>query len=646
VDYTLNTYLYKRRPTHEVMVGNVGIGRNNPIRVQSMTNVNTMDTEATVAQTRALVEAGCEIVRITAPSVREAQNLGVIRERLRVEGLNVPLVADIHFTPNAAIEAANHVDKVRVNPGNYAERGGKSGAIYSDTEYQVELERIEEKFRPLVIACREMGRAMRIGTNHGSLSERIVNRYGDTPQGMVESAMEFVYFAEAQNFRQIVLSMKASNPQVMIHAYRLLASRLLAEERTYPLHLGVTEAGGGVDGRVKSASGIFSLLADGLGDTIRVSLTEDPVAEIPVAKNIVMLTSAYASSSTMTALRGQHAALAEIKEERNPYIWNKPARVKPYLPFTDEAYLVAAKLPGGAQESIALQNSLAQLSEDQQPDLLWTDGLDLQQKQAPFALGLDLTNGGPFEPGYQAYRFFPDQEKQVEGDAKARFEVVWPGLQEGEGAKASLTSFASKVLSMQEKYSSLQVGFGPDLHIGLLRLASSILLRAGIKVPLILHFRSHKSDDLSLIEASGMIGSLLLDGIGDGVYLDFPEAPALAVEAAFKILQAARLRITETEYISCPSCGRTLFDLEETTARIRSKTAHLKGLKIGVMGCIVNGPGEMADADFGYVGAGKGKVNLYVGHELVKKNIPTAEADSELIALIKAHGRWQEVAEA
>lgn len=649
--YCENPYTTIRRKTHEVRVGKIGIGGNNPIRIQSMTNTNTMDTGATVQQVEKLVEAGCEIVRITAPSGRDAENLNNIKAQLNTRGIYVPLVADIHFTPNAALIAAEYVDKVRVNPGNYAEKGGKKGE-FSNTEYLVELERIEEKFRPLVQKCKERNVALRIGTNHGSLSERILSRFGDTPEGMVESAMEFVYFAEAQNFDQIVLSMKASNPLVMIHAYRILVARLYNETRTYPLHLGVTEAGGGVEGRIKSSSGIYSLLQDGLGDTIRVSLTESPVAEIPVAKQIIsMFQHPQKLSSEDLIFSGNDTILKEISSPLiNPFEWTKKSNDSPFQPLSDEKVMVAYRLKGDSIGDAEIEiQQFETLEEERRPDLIWIDRNQMEitrKKSYNYGWGFACDDRELPDFDFDAYTVDFNSLKQNAGKLprEKNIEIVydiWGGNQENPQEFLSrLREDIQFIAILSKEYPLLFLGINKNLHIGMIRLFSSLLVEKKLSIPMLLHYNRTAKEEELIIHSAGLLGSLLLDGIGDGLLFETNSYNTKEMDIVFNILQAVRLRITQTEFISCPSCGRTLFDLEETTARIKNETGHLKGLKIGVMGCIVNGPGEMADADFGYVGAGKGKINLYVGHEVVKKNIPTPEATKELIQLIKDHGHW------
>jgi (E)-4-hydroxy-3-methylbut-2-enyl-diphosphate synthase len=657
MQYSDNVFLTQRRKTHEVKVGEVGIGGSNPIRVQSMTNTNTMDTEATLIQVTQLAEAGCEIVRITAPSVKEAENLGVIKAKLTENGINVPLVADIHFTPNAALVAAEHVDKVRVNPGNFSEKKKGSMTLFTDTEYQAELERIEEKFRPLVIKCRELGKAIRIGTNHGSLSERIMNRFGDTPEGMVESAMEFVYFAEAQNFNQIVLSMKSSNPQVMMHAYRMLVARLYKENRTYPIHLGVTEAGGGTEGRIKSASGMFNLLYDGVGDTVRVSLTEDPVREIPVAKELVAMVSksiAQQQESGKTKLFADAAANAKLDSERSYFSWQKDT-LNLFTGLAEARALVEYKCRGNSFDALdADLKSIELSSKDKKPDIIWLPmdfGVEIGALKATFPdykfgqfyhpeAAIDALDVIALEPGTPML----DKHRELLKTKWIKYNLRFrnTGDMTLEQIKAELLAQINQV-DLFAGEGKLIIAIEAQNDVGTVRFMHSVISECIGRVPISLSYATTEKDiNKAAVHAAGFYGALLLDGIGDSLLIRSQLAPASEMNIAYQVLQAARLRITQTEYISCPSCGRTLFDLEETTASIQARTNHLKGLKIGVMGCIVNGPGEMADADFGYVGAGKDKINLYVGHELVKKNIPTENAVSELIDLIKAHDRWVE----
>ena len=568
-----------RRAARAVNVGHVGIGGDNPIRVQSMLTSDTMDTGACVRESLDLVGAGCEIVRITAPTVKDARNLESIRNTLRAAGCDVPLVADIHFKPDAAMESARWVDKVRINPGNYADSKKFAEREYSDSEYDAEIGRIRERFLPLVELCKERGIAMRIGTNHGSLSDRIMNRYGDTPLGMVESALEFARIAREAGYHDMIFSMKASNPKVMVAAYRLLADRLaeLGPDWNYPLHLGVTEAGDGEDGRIKSAIGIGSLLADGLGDTIRVSLTEDSVHEIPVAQ---------ALAAAAPALRWPEA----------------PAPVGgKFLPPPHEFLRRASETVLCGEVSVGGGGTLRVFT----------------PRDRFAALSHKLDALGDFKP------------EGVYEDLG----VIEIDPRDAEAIRAVNASPAPRLVTVRDL---------PGLPvIGAFRLlAASVQPRHPILLKDTLDPAASGSFVENLLLAAANIGSLLCDGIGDAVLVRRERAPGQSLRIAYNILQASGARIFKTDYVACPSCGRTLFNLQDTTARIRAATSHLKGVKIAIMGCIVNGPGEMADADFGYVGGAPGKVNLYVGKTPVKFNIPEAEAVDRLVDLIREHGRW------
>ena len=582
--YVQDLFSYTRRPSREVTVGGLGFGEGHPIRIQSMITSDTMDTAACVEQTLGLVEAGCEMVRITAPTVKDAANLKNIREELNRRGCRVPLVADIHFKPEAAMEAAKWVEKVRINPGNFADSKKFNVRDYTDDEYTAELERIRERFTPLVKLCKERGVAMRIGTNHGSLSDRIMNRFGDSPLGMVESALEFARISRDLDYHQLIFSMKASNPKVMIAAYRLLVSRLHAEgaDWNYPIHLGVTEAGDGEDGRIKSAIGIGSLLSDGIGDTIRVSLTEDSHHEIPVARALV----------TPFAGRPEEASpVINIKPAWNPFDYARRSSERLGLSgitaplFLGGGEMVRVVVPRRVDEAVA--HKRAALG-DYQPELILED-LHVVEVDPLSTEEVDVLNA-------------------VRGPrlVTVRDEVPLAPI-------AAFRLLASRV---------------DPRH--------PILLKDTLRPSGGGEFLDH------LLTSSTVLGSLLCDGIGDAVLLRSEEAPGQSLRLAYNILQAAGVRIFKTDYVACPSCGRTLFNLQETTARIKASTAHLKGVRIAIMGCIVNGPGEMADADFGYVGGAPGKVNLYVGKQAVKFNIPAAEAVDRLVDLIKDHGKWVE----
>ena len=573
-------FYQQRRPTREVMVGNVGIGGGNPVRVQSMITCDTMDTAACVRETMVLADAGCEIVRITAPTVKDARNLEAIREELRAAGCNVPLVADIHFKPEAAMEAAKWVEKVRINPGNYADSKKFAVREYTDEEYAAEIGRIREKFAPLVEYCKEHGVALRIGTNHGSLSDRIMNRYGDTPLGMVESALEFARIARELGFHDFVFSMKASNPKVMIEAYRLLVSRLDAEgpDWNYPIHLGVTEAGDGEDGRIKSAVGIGSLLADGIGDTIRVSLTEDSVHEIPVARELADLFAGNCEGG----MGGD-----DVSFDPCAYARRSSTRI----------VLNGVPLGGDEVPRVAVTRRLhddvardVRGLGDNQPELVYED--------------------------LPVFEMDPQDEVAVAA-INARPEACLVTVKDGTALPviAAFRLLASRVDARHPVLLKDTLDPAPAPAVPAVR---------------------------KLLAASARLGSLLCDGIGDAVLVRTETDARQALRLAYNILQAVGARIFKTDYVACPSCGRTLFNLQETTARIKAATSHLKGVKIAIMGCIVNGPGEMADADFGYVGGAPGKVNLYVGKQPVKFNIPEAEAVDRLVDLIKEHGRWIE----
>lgn len=647
---------YKRLPTKEVKVGNLIIGNGHPIRIQTMTTTLTTDTDATVAQTIRCIEAGAELVRITAPSKTEAENLRVIKDRLQAKGYTTPLVADIHFTPNAAETAARIVEKVRINPGNYIDKKKFDFIEYTDAAYAAEIERIRTRFTPLLKICKEYGTAMRIGTNHGSLSDRIMSRYGDTPMGMVESAMEFLRIARDENYHQIILSMKSSNPLVMVQAYRILVQKMDEEfGELYPLHLGVTEAGDGEDGRIKSAIGIGSLLEDGIGDTIRVSLTEDPEFEIPVCKDIVKRYNKRPAQENNThMLLGREGFLPyEYKKRETFEIENigsthvpvvvadlsdkshlSPEDIEPmgyrYLPKTDKwhigdgaadyLFLGDANLPfelPGTLQVICNYPSWQRVSHNPKYHPLLSIQEEFQSVAArKLFLRIDVTKDSN------------------------RFQEVIKDLQQ--------SPHIVLVLSSSDAYPILPI------RQFILQLAA-----VGIKNPMLLSISTDdRTIDEQLIHLATNAGGLLTDGMGNGLwlknqtselenlkitgrtYLEVKNNYQFLNNTSFSILQATRTRISKTEYISCPSCGRTLFDLQETTAKIRAATHHLKGVKIAVMGCIVNGPGEMADADFGYVGSGAGKITLYKGKEVVRKNVASELAVDELIKLLKDNDVW------
>ncbi len=642
---------YHRRETIEVKIGDLLLGSNHPIRVQSMTTVDTMDTEGSVNQAIRMIEAGCELVRITAPSVKEAQNLELIKRELRKKGYFTPLVADIHFTPNAAEIAARLVEKVRINPGNYADKKKFETIDYTDSGYEAELERIREKFLPLVKICKDYGTAMRIGTNHGSLSDRILSRYGDTPLGMVESALEFLRICEAENYHNLVISMKASNTQVMVQAYRLLVQKLDEEGlKPYPLHLGVTEAGEAEDGRIKSAVGIGTLLEDGLGDTVRVSLTEEPEFEIPVAQALV---NRYSEREGHDEIRPiQHYTIDPFQYHRRETseIFNFGGKNVPRVIADFSALNITDKKQLKAIGHHYLPEPDKWHLDDQGADYVYSGNRIL-----PFM----VANGSRVIYSYQTW--LTQQSVQNCFPAFTLDEVKSDGIQFHPEAnflwmKAEELS-PSRVEIIRKLENFILILHTTNEHaMASLRKGFVVLMEEKINLPVVV-FRSYNESEESNLQlfASTDVGGLLVDGIGDGIMLNWQKINDVdknqnemrtVNQLAFGILQAARTRMSKTEYISCPSCGRTLFDLQETTAMIRKRTDHLKGVKIGIMGCIVNGPGEMADADYGYVGVGKDKIALYRGQNVVKKSVPAGQAVDELIELIREDGIWFEPSEA
>jgi len=594
LNYCPDLLHYSRRLSREVKVGDVGIGGGNPIRVQSMITSDTRDTKACVAEVLGLAEVGCEIVRITAQTKIYAANLEHIAREVRAAGCEVPLVADIHFKPDAALEAAKWVEKIRVNPGNYVDKKKFEIREYSDDQYEEELDRIREQFSPLVELCKDLGRAMRIGTNHGSLSDRIMNRYGDTPLGMVESALEFAHIARNHGYHQLVFSMKASNPKVMIEAYRLLVARLQQEgpDLNYPIHLGVTEAGDGEDGRIKSAIGIGSLLADGIGDTIRVSLTEDSIHEIPVAQ-----------------------ALANHRS------WSVPLQSVE-----------------GASRSLIQQDAPATFTPSYDPF-----SYERRRSSALNVMGHDLG-------GEHTVRVFTNQDQwnvlaerfSTLGDFKP--EIIF----EKSCAIEIDPTNEQEIAAINARSEPCLVTVADHTPLAVIPAFRLLAARVDSRHPILLKdtFEASGTDALQvLLQAAQNLGSLLCDGIGDAILVRGEAAPGAAMRLSYNILQAAGTRIFKTDYVACPSCGRTLFNLQSTTQKIREATGHLKGVRIAVMGCIVNGPGEMADADFGYVGGAPGKINLYVGKTAVEFNIPENDAVERLTKLIREHGKWVEPAE-
>jgi (E)-4-hydroxy-3-methylbut-2-enyl-diphosphate synthase len=687
--YNTSPFEYNRRITHEVKVGNIGIGGLNPIRIQSMTNADTKDVEATIRQIRELQEVGSELVRLTVPTSQDAEALPIIRKRMKEENLTVPLVADIHFTPSIAMKAVEFVEKVRINPGNFADRKKFAILEYTDKEYKLELERISETFLPLVKRAKELGVAMRIGTNHGSLSDRIMNRFGDTPEGMVESALEFIRIAESIGYKNIIVSMKASNTQIMIQAYRLLVARFLELNMTYPLHLGVTEAGDGKDGRIKSSIGIGSLLDDGLGDTIRVSLTEDPVLEIPVAKIIVEkynllhsknwenLTGKSASSEiNSTPIQASEkrnqdskdSTNSSFKEFRNPFQYSRfyakeislnstkmgeenPIRVEVdcsqlksnYEKEISELFLKAAPLsilPESLHFTIRNETELNELATLRNKEIVPAAFSFLLQGEMANQIHDQLSQLLAFDKWVSYYPHFgSEEEKEIFLGAISSFHTEGKSIEWI--IKPSEFSRIPEILEDIQKWSLSNSIFSlesSDLTRDYRKLSSFL---SNYDYPISLS-SVHGNQEDALYEASIGLGGLLIDGIGDILRISFPGEIFEELSLTYDILQGSRLRLTKTEYISCPSCGRTQFDLQDTTARIKKRTNHLIGVKIAVMGCIVNGPGEMADADFGYVGAAPGKVHLYKGKEIIMKNVPEDIADEKLVELIKNHDMWVE----
>jgi len=656
--YNISPYFYKRFPTREVKVGQVGIGGTNPIRIQSMTTSDTQDTKSTVQQILDLEAVGCEIVRLTVPSLKDAENLSNIRKELKAHGSKVPLVADIHFTPSVAMKAVEYVEKIRINPGNFVDKKKFIVKEYTDVEYQAELDKIAEAFIPLVRRCKELGVAMRIGTNHGSLSDRIMNRYGDTPMGMVESALEFIRIAEAEGYHEIVVSMKASNPQIMVYAYRLLVSRFIELGMNYPIHLGVTEAGDGKDGRIKSAIGIGSLLEDGIGDTIRVSLTEDAVHEIPVAKKLVEKYNNYKEQTTKEEII--------LREFRNPYEYNRfyssavsigelkvgesyPVRVETCFPILShsEDTKVAIFEFYKKEQNVKPEILHFALQDENELQLILQIKKEIQ-KAIPFSVSLERLEARHL---FNFPEIFSNIDKLVFPfrwilENKNKFLKFTKEWNPSNLKSIELVLQPHEILNLHDELNYFQK---EKISRILFSLRSKDFVHDYRKLALnlsnydypILLLDSFENLEEALYGSSIGMGSLLVDGIGDVIRIEVTNSkPQEKLELSFDILQAARLRTVKTEFISCPSCGRTLFDLQETTARIKSKTSHLKGLKIAIMGCIVNGPGEMADADFGYVGAGPGKVHLYKGKEIVMKSVPSEIADEKLVELIKQEGKW------
>jgi (E)-4-hydroxy-3-methylbut-2-enyl-diphosphate synthase len=673
MNYCSNPFFWQRRLTREVKVGHVGVGGNNPIRVQTMLISDTMNTDACVKEAVPIIEAGCEILRITAPSINDAKNLKNIVAALRQRGFNTPIVADIHFVPAAAMEAVLWCEKIRINPGNYADRKKFAVREYSDDQYEEELERLEIAFTPLVLKCKELGRSMRIGTNHGSLSDRIMNRYGDTPLGMVESALEFARVCRKNNYHDIIFSMKASNPKVMIAAYRLLVARLneLGPDWNYPLHLGVTEAGEGEDGRIKSAVGIGALLEDGIGDTVRVSLTEDSVHEIPVCREMVAKYNALwelqrAAQSSMPVL--------DLAEHRDPFAYTRRSTPE----YVIGGLRLGQQHPARVEVPVALTVSLPEIQRitTAEPDTF------AEILEFPVSTKSDLDKLAALKPQLRAKKIFTPIAVRLDlaspsalwKDAVSiadKLNLAYTGVEEID----PILTFAANKVTVQFNVEAnspdqfaracAQLAATLDRHkfnqaicavgradgldlIPAYRILAAQLDKHASRWPILLRDRvsgkkQHHATSSALITASAHIGSLLCDGIGDLVEVTGEDDLLKNVKLAYNILQAAGSRSFKTDYVACPSCGRTLFDLQTVTARIKSRTSHLKGVKIAVMGCIVNGPGEMADADFGYVGTAPGRISLWVGKQQVKHHIPEDQAVDELIALIRDHGKWVEL---
>jgi len=629
--YCINPYQKYRLPSIEVAIGKVRLGANHPVLVQSMTTADTLDTEATVDECIRILDAGAALVRLTAPSKKEAEHLAIIKKALLARGYDQPLVADIHFTPNAAEIAALHIEKVRVNPGNYADKKKFEEITYTEDSYQVELERIEEKFTPLVLLCKKLKRAMRIGTNHGSLSDRILSRYGDTPEGMVASAYEFIAICEKHQYDQLVISMKASNAIVMVNAYRLLTAEMLKRGKVYPLHLGVTEAGEGEDGRIKSAVGIGALLVDGIGDTIRVSLTEAPEFEVPVAQKLLELTTpknvfpvAYQgdglSFDPFVFSRRKTSSVSIVGGGQVPVVIADYSR---RIPITEAQLFSSGYIYSKTLDKWTILDAAA--------DFIYIGEQELSfELPGTLRVLVDLNawkNKYSEKAGF--FPLVPIDERHNVSQEQAVFCLV-------------TAEWVTKAIPLLSDNDVIVLETSYDNHTQLIRWAFQQVKERQKNNPIILRVSSNEASTEGFqLDMGVRAGAILIDGLGDGLWLEgLHQSPKTIHDTSFGVLQAARLRISKTEYISCPSCGRTLFDLQETTAKIRAKTAHLRGLKIGIMGCIVNGPGEMADADYGYVGSGPGKITLYKEKTVVRKNVPTEEAVDALISLIQEHGDW------
>ena len=605
---------YHRFPSHEIQIGALNMGGQHPVVVQSMVNTNTMDTLATVLQTKELTDVDCSLVRITAPTVKDAENLQAIKDELHRQNISVPLVADIHFAPKAADIAATIVEKVRINPGNYVDKKIFKTFDYTDAEYREELLRIEARFIPFLNICKEHNTAVRIGSNHGSLSDRIVNKYGNSPEGMVEAAMEFLRICQKEEFKNVVVSMKASNTQIMTQSTRLLAAKMLQENMSFPIHLGVTEAGNGEEGRIKSAIGIGALLTDGIGDTIRVSLTEHPKAEIPVAKRIV---------EHFHKVEESDESFLDVSEELfNPYVYHKRA--------SDNYDLLGASKPAIV---LVRAQGQTQVWGDTKPDFVLVDNeKQASDKTQNYLLPIDEFRYANITGNYYPYM-----------SVKAFLEIEKP-ISDIHFVECNLDNL--KQLLETERFGETAWSWNIVFLFNSKQINSIAEQRAffhrikHLKNPVILK-KSYNNTEYLAIHSACDLGPMFTDGFADGIWVDSTKDAFINNSISFNILQGARVRMSKTEFISCPSCGRTLFDLESTTEEIKQRLSHLKHLKIGIMGCIVNGPGEMADADYGYVGAGKGNISLYKGQEVILKNIPSEQAVNELIKLIKDNGDWK-----
>mgnify|MGYP001181668007 FL=1 len=633
--YCKNHYIYNRFKSRVVNIGGVPLGGSNPIRLQSMTTTDTLNTSDTIDQSIRIIKSGAEYVRITAPSKKEAQNLKKIKEGLKSKGYNTPLIADIHFTPNAAEIAAEIVPKVRINPGNYADRKKFKVFEISDIEYELELERIYERFSPLVKICKANGTVMRIGTNHGSLSDRIMNRYGDTPLGMVESALEFIRICEDQNFYDIVLSMKSSNPIIMVNAYRLLVSKMIENKMNYPLHLGVTEAGDGMPGRVKSSIGIGSLLEDGIGDTVRVSLTEEPEFEIPVAKKI---------SDRYKLINSSNKILNNSNFFINPFEYKKRETINVQNFGLNNVPRVVNDLSDAFIDFNLFKKIGYHYLPDEDKWLISDDACDYiitDGQEIPFNIPVQLKIICKYDKWKKINRnsnYFPiltASEYMNFHDDNVKFVII-------NQKDLDDSQFVSKVKDDSQLVFVIKSSDNEFFYQS--RLIFNQLNKFNIKNPVLIFLKTKGTREHILVNTSIFIGGLMVDGLCDGICISSDDNIDIQFinSLSFEILQSTRTRISKTDYISCPSCGRTQFDLQETTNLVREKTSHLKGLKIAVMGCIVNGPGEMADADYGYVGTGLNKISLYKKHERIKSNISSDNAVEELVNLIKLNGDWIE----